>query len=236
MSRYVVGIDLGTTNSALAYAEVPADGDAPPPIRALPIPQVVGRQRRRRSAGPAVVPLPPRGQGVRRRGDRPALVERRPTGSSGTFARDHGAKVPGRLVGSAKSWLSHAGVDRKSPILPWAAADDVAKVSPVEASTAYLAHLRDAWNHTVAGKKAADRLETPGRPADRPRLVRRRGPRADRRGRPGRGARERDPPGGAAGRLLRLARRAGGPAGGSGSRSATSCWSATSAAGRPTSP
>ena len=77
----------------------------------------------------------------------------------GVFARDHGAKVPGRLVSSAKSWLSHAGVDRRAAILPWTAAEGVARISPVAASSAYLEHLRDAWNHAVAGKTAADRLE-----------------------------------------------------------------------------
>ena len=77
----------------------------------------------------------------------------------GVFARDHGAKVPGRLVSSAKSWLSHPGVDRRAAILPWTAAEDVAQISPVDASSAFLEHLRDAWNARVAGKTAADRLE-----------------------------------------------------------------------------
>src|SRR5262249_43699549 len=77
----------------------------------------------------------------------------------GVFARDHGAKVPGRMVSSAKSWLSHAGVDRRSAILPWTAAEDVARISPVLASAAYLEHLRDAWNTRIAGKTVADRLE-----------------------------------------------------------------------------
>ena len=74
-------------------------------------------------------------------------------------SREHGAKVPGRLVSSAKSWLSHAGVDRRAPILPWTAADDVSKVSPVAAEAAYLEHLRDAWNARIPGKSAADKLE-----------------------------------------------------------------------------
>ena len=60
--------------------------------------------------------------------------------------REHGAKVPARLVSSAKSWLSHPGVDRRGPILPWTAPDEVPRVSPVAASAAYLEHLRDAWN------------------------------------------------------------------------------------------
>ncbi|MBV8261204.1 MAG: hsp70 family protein, partial [Paraburkholderia sp.] len=65
----------------------------------------------------------------------------------GRLARTLGAQVPGRLVASAKSWLSHAAVDRLAPILPWGAPDDVAKVSPVVASASYLAHVRAAWNH-----------------------------------------------------------------------------------------
>lgn len=63
----------------------------------------------------------------------------------GEFARAHGAKVPTRLVSSAKSWLCHPGVDRTAAILPWQAPPDVARVSPLEASTRYLRHLRSAW-------------------------------------------------------------------------------------------
>ena len=64
----------------------------------------------------------------------------------GELARERGARVPGRLVASAKSWLSHAGVDRTAPILPWGGADGVAKVSPVAAGASYLAYLNAAWN------------------------------------------------------------------------------------------
>jgi molecular chaperone DnaK (HSP70) len=67
---------------------------------------------------------------------------------TGAFARDHGALVPGRLVTSAKSWLSHSGVDRTAPLLPWHAASDLEKISPVEATSRYLSHIRNAWNHT----------------------------------------------------------------------------------------
>ena len=63
----------------------------------------------------------------------------------GAFARDHGAKVPARLVSSAKSWLCHAGADRRARILPWGAGPEVRKVSPVEATAAYLTHIRLAW-------------------------------------------------------------------------------------------
>ena len=159
MSRYVVGIDLGTTNSALAYADTrDATADAVAPIRTLAIPQVVGvNDVAERPVLPSFLHLaapkefPAGGIDLPWKGPGDRMV--------GTFAREHGAKVPGRLVSSAKSWLSHAGVDRRGAILPWSAAADVAKVSPVEASSAYLAHLRDAWNHLIAGQTADDRLE-----------------------------------------------------------------------------
>jgi molecular chaperone DnaK (HSP70) len=61
------------------------------------------------------------------------------------LAREQGARVPGRLVSSAKSWLCHGGVDREAAILPWGSDDDVEKISPVEASARYLAHLREVW-------------------------------------------------------------------------------------------
>ncbi|OXH81005.1 hypothetical protein CA830_42070, partial [Burkholderia multivorans] len=64
----------------------------------------------------------------------------------GRYARTLGAQVPGRLITSAKSWLSHASVDRLAPILPWGAAEGVDKVSPVDASASYLAHVRAAWD------------------------------------------------------------------------------------------
>ena len=65
----------------------------------------------------------------------------------GHFARGRGAEVPMRLVSSAKSWLCYAGANRDAPILPWNAPEDVAKLSPVEASRRYLSHLRAAWDH-----------------------------------------------------------------------------------------
>ncbi|MFZ1642637.1 MAG: molecular chaperone DnaK, partial [Candidatus Contendobacter sp.] len=59
----------------------------------------------------------------------------------GELARERGSRTPGRLVASAKSWLSHAGVDRAAPILPWGAAEEIARVSPVAASASTLAHI-----------------------------------------------------------------------------------------------
>ncbi|MBX6312397.1 MAG: Hsp70 family protein [Isosphaeraceae bacterium] len=158
MSRYVVGIDLGTTNCALAYADTrEAKDDAPAPIHHLAIPQVVGvGEVGERPVLPSFLYLPAEKEFAPEALDLP--WKKKSDNVVGWFAREHGAKVPGRLVSSAKSWLSHPGVDRKAPVLPWNAPPDVPKVSPVEASAAYLAHLRDAWNATIAGKAADDRL------------------------------------------------------------------------------
>jgi len=157
MSRYVVGIDLGTTNCALAYADAAgAEDGRPAAVRPFPVPQVVGLNDVGDRpvlpsflylAGPKEFPASALGLPWKAAADR----------AVGAFARDHGAKVPGRLVASAKSWLSHPGVDRRSPLLPWAGAADMAKVSPVEASAAYLTHLRDAWDRAFApdGPKTA---------------------------------------------------------------------------------
>lgn len=139
--RYIVGIDLGTTNSAAAYVDT---SQADRRIRALPIAQLVseGSVAERPTLpsflylggehdlapGSLALPWDPgRGYAV------------------GEFARNQGARVPGRLIASAKSWLCHGGVDRESAILPWAAAEGVAKISPVAASARYLQHVREAW-------------------------------------------------------------------------------------------
>jgi hypothetical protein len=77
----------------------------------------------------------------------------------GEFARNFGSQVPTRLVASAKSWLCHPGVDRRAPILPWKAPEGGRKLSPLQATTHYINHLREAWNYTVAKDVAANRLE-----------------------------------------------------------------------------
>ncbi|MCS6977329.1 MAG: Hsp70 family protein [Gemmatales bacterium] len=155
-SRFVVGIDLGTTNSALAYADTGA-GDSPS-IRVLPILQLV------RAGDVAERPLLPSFLYLPKPGEQPVGSLALPWDAArdyavGEFARNFGVQVPTRLVSSAKSWLCHPGVDRRSPILPWKAPEDVRKVSPLEASTRYLQHLRETWNHVVAKDVAEHRLE-----------------------------------------------------------------------------
>ncbi|ATE60460.1 Hsp70 family protein [Thauera sinica] len=145
MTRYTVGIDLGTSNTVVAFA---AEGDDR--IRLLPIEQLAGRgEVAARTLLPSVRYHPAAGE---LDDAELALPWRHETGFDpvravvGSFARELGAQVPGRAVASAKSWLSHAGVDRSAPILPWGAGEDVPKVSPVVASASYLAHVRAAWN------------------------------------------------------------------------------------------
>ncbi len=158
MSRYVVGIDLGTTNSALAYAELGEATEGVVPVSPMPVAQIVGlNDVADRPLLPSFLYLP-----AAREFPEGALQLPWKSGNDrviGTFARDHGGKVPGRLVSSAKSWLSHAGVDRRAAILPWTPAEEVSRISPVEASSAYLEHLRDAWNARFGGKGGVDRLE-----------------------------------------------------------------------------
>ena len=146
-SQFVIGIDLGTTNSALAFAELVAGADpfAPANVQLLPIPQLVNPgEVRDEDLLPSFLYLPgatdfPAGAtALPWNPDPPCVV--------GRLAQKRGAEVSGRLVSSAKSWLSHSGVDRTSPLLPFRAPEGVDKISPVEASRRYLEHLRDAWN------------------------------------------------------------------------------------------
>jgi len=155
MTRFIVGIDLGTTNSVVAFADATAPDSG---LRVLDVPQVV--------AAGTVEPRPllPSFLYLAAAGELPANSLDLPWGKgrdfvAGEFAHKRGLEVPGRLVASAKSWLSYAGADRTAAILPWGASDEVAKLSPVDASTRYLEHLRDAWNHVVAGRDKSARLE-----------------------------------------------------------------------------
>ncbi|MFM7111117.1 MAG: Hsp70 family protein, partial [Planctomycetota bacterium] len=131
-----VGIDLGTTNCAVSYLPTDSAG----PVRALEIPQVV------RPGEVAGRPLLPSFTYLAGEGEFPAGALDLPWAagrdfSVGEFARQQGGLVPTRLVSSAKSWLSHAAVDRRAAILPWRSPEESRRISPVEASARYLGHL-----------------------------------------------------------------------------------------------
>jgi Hsp70 protein len=149
-SQFIVGIDLGTTNSALAYCERHGEGDEAR-IEVHAIPQVVNpNEVAERTLLPSFLYIPadldfPAGSLSLSWDASPDFVV-------GELARKRGAENPGRLVASAKSWLSYAAANRTAPILPWHAPEDVSRLSPVEASSRYLQHLRTAWDVQRAGK------------------------------------------------------------------------------------
>ncbi len=156
---FIVGIDLGTTNSAVAYIDLRAGDEAGrPPVQVFEVPQLVGPGRvEPRPLLPSFVylpgshELPPGATALPWAPDRQWVV--------GEYAREQGSVVPGRLVSSAKSWLCHPHVDRTADLLPWGAADGVERISPVEASARLLGHIREAWNWTMARTQPAWRLE-----------------------------------------------------------------------------
>lgn len=142
MTRYSIGVDLGTTNCALAFAEIE---DESSDVEVLPVSQVTAPSTlEERSALPSFLYL---------------ASEREIEGSAfdlswavsrdyvvGEYARGQSAQVPTRTVSAAKSWLSNSRVERHQTILPWDAPEEVGKVSPVEASRRYLEHLKATWD------------------------------------------------------------------------------------------
>ncbi len=149
--RYIVGIDLGTTNCALSYVDLEADEGQ---IHTLAIPQVVGAGEVEEKPGLPSFTLMPSEHELSR--DAIALPwDGSPDAVVGALARERGSDLPHRLVSSAKSWLCYSGVDRKASILPWRGpqdtdvGEDAGRISPVEASARYLRHLKQAWRHQM---------------------------------------------------------------------------------------
>jgi molecular chaperone DnaK (HSP70) len=151
--QYIVGIDLGTTNSAVAYVDLTA-AEERRRTEIFRVPQLTGAgEIASLSVLPSFLYIPGEYDMAE---EAVTLPWQRPHDHfAGAFARDHGAKVPARLVASAKSWMCHANADRRAKILPWGADDSVAKVSPVEAAAAYLSHIRNAWNRAHPDEDAA---------------------------------------------------------------------------------
>jgi molecular chaperone DnaK (HSP70) len=143
--QYVIGIDLGTTNCALAFAPQGGDPREQPAVSLFEVPQLVNPgEVRDQPLLPSFLYLP--GPSDFPEGSVALPWDESPDYVTGALAQKRGAEIANRLVSSAKSWLSHAGVDRTAPILPTNAPEGLAKVSPVEASRRYLEHLRQAWD------------------------------------------------------------------------------------------
>lgn len=147
-AEYAIGIDLGTTHSALSYVELDLSEGEEVAQRVLDVPQAVAPgQVESKKLLPSFVYLPHAGELAPH--DLALPWNAQPSACVGELARVLGTKTPIRLVSSAKSWLCHPGVDRRAAILPAgtpADGGDVPKISPLRASVAYLEHLRDAWN------------------------------------------------------------------------------------------
>ncbi|MBI2778790.1 MAG: Hsp70 family protein [Gammaproteobacteria bacterium] len=145
-ARYAVGIDLGTTHSALTYAPLDGDDDSPVNLTVMSIPQLTAPGTvDERLLLPSFLYLPHPSEMAP--GDLTLPWQSGQTFAVGELAREQGSKTPIRLVSSAKSWLCHPGLDRRAPVLPVDAPEEVERVSPLLASTRYLEHLRDAWNY-----------------------------------------------------------------------------------------
>ncbi|WP_425484221.1 Hsp70 family protein [Desulfobacter latus] len=149
----MVGIDLGTTNSAVSYADLThidtqsAGAGIGNEIKVFKVPQLTGPGEF------SLVPVLPSFLYIPGKYDVAGNALKHPWKKendlfAGVFAREHGAQVPSRLVSSAKSWLCHSRADREAPILPWGS-QNVDKISPVKATSEYLRHIRKAWNHFI---------------------------------------------------------------------------------------
>lgn len=151
MSRFVVGIDLGTTNTALAFVDAEISPENPDEafVGTFPLDQVVapGAVDQRPTLPSALYvaggeELPAGSLNLPWREEHRIVV--------GQFAREQGAKIPTRYIHSSKSWLCHGGVDREARILPPNSPEQDAKLSPAEVATFVLQHLVEAWNHNMA--------------------------------------------------------------------------------------
>lgn len=166
-ARYIIGIDLGTTNSAVSYIDTDLSKNPSLAVQQLRILQLTG------TGIVEALPVLPSFYYI-------ADVQEFPYGSLclpwdppqlsqqqadqdfavGMWAKDQGARVPTRLIQSAKSWLCNPAASRKEKILPFEAANDERKISPIEASAAFLRHIRNAWNHQIAKGNIADEFES----------------------------------------------------------------------------
>jgi hypothetical protein len=148
---YIVGIDLGTTNSVVAYTAIADDDRKSPEINLFKIAQLTDPGViENRTLLPSFI-LIPGGHDVASRAMALPWKEDN-TLAVGEFAKNRGAELPGRLIASSKSWLCHGMVDRTQAILPWESPHAEDKMSPVQASAAILGHIRDAWNHEMAAE------------------------------------------------------------------------------------
>ncbi|WP_372369860.1 Hsp70 family protein [Candidatus Uabimicrobium sp. HlEnr_7] len=148
--NYIIGIDLGTTNSVVAYKKKGSDS----PIELFEILQLTkeGHTEERKSL-PSFLYIP--GEHDLNKKQIALPWNKSMNYCCGELARKQGNKVPGRMISSAKSWLSHQQVNREEKLLPFQGDSELEKISPVEASTRYLLHIKESWNHQFRKEKKA---------------------------------------------------------------------------------
>lgn len=164
--RFVVGIDLGTSNTAVAFAPLSGLGNGQPAIEAFEINQLIRPGDLQNHALlpsayyiPAEFEIQSSDLELPWTSDSEASTPLKPPYIVGKAARRLGAKTPIRLIESSKSWLCHGGVRRTANILPWHAPEEIPKCSPVDVATSLLNHIRGAWNHQMGEGDPLNHLE-----------------------------------------------------------------------------
>lgn len=150
-AKYLVGIDLGTTNIVVSYTPVSAvEAETPAPITLLPLVQELAKGAvEKLEAMPSFI--------FERLKEKPVLAwDEDSNYIIGDYARERGAEVPDRLISSAKSWLCNQRIDRTQPLLPWNSPEENAKISPLLAISMFLRHVRHAWNEEFPKDKLED--------------------------------------------------------------------------------
>lgn len=146
-ARYIVGIDLGTTNTVVAYTDVEKSDNSE--INIFQITQLTDSGvLNKRDTLPSFLYLK-EGHEI----DAEGLYLPWDTSEGavvGELAMNRGAEVPHKMISSSKSWLCNSAIDREAPVLPWDSDAKIQKLSPVQASCAILSHIRNAWNHEMA--------------------------------------------------------------------------------------
>jgi molecular chaperone DnaK (HSP70) len=152
MATYAIGIDLGTTNSVIAYTRLDQDAAQP---QVLSVPQLVAPATvESRLQLPSFLYL--RSEHEADTGNYELPWQQAEPDAVGELARQQAAAMPMWTVAAAKSWLCYSRVDRHQPLLPWGAPGEVPKVSPVDVSRRYLAHLVAAWHHAFPAAPIAE--------------------------------------------------------------------------------
>ena len=148
-NRYIIGIDLGTTNCVVSYIDMDEDIRGVPDSHLFKIPQTTdaGVVEELNSL-PSFLYISGESELPEKSLSLPWAEDMNFT--VGKFAWKRGTEAPLRLISSAKSWLCYPEIDKTSPLLPWNAPENVSKMSPLDATSYYLEHVRMAWNHSMA--------------------------------------------------------------------------------------